>query len=206
MFKRIIGKLIGIIIIIFIINSAGVLLTGGGATGIASDTEVDMSLNEAIKEAIGNVNNVPKAQSRPDELRTLFKRILDKKIKEMETLSIRQKCSGGHYKDVAAMGIIVSELKNMRKLNLMNYLLSKRIAYVDSKAINHYLTLNFAMLERSVFEIGLIANTIRIQLDSMNDTKAENVKAKGMIREILDREEEILNHFFSYYEVFRTKE
>ena len=199
-------KLIGIIIVIFIVNSVGILLIGGGSAGIASTTEVDMSLNDAIKEAIGNVNNVPKAQSRPDELRTLFKRILAEKIKEMETLSMRQKCSGGYYKDVAAMKIIISELKNIRKLNLMNYLLAKRIAYVDSKAINHYLTLNFAMLERSVFEIGLIANTIRIQLDDMNDAKAKNVKAKGMIREILAMEEDIINHFFSYYEVFRTEE
>jgi hypothetical protein len=199
-------KLIGIIIIIFIINSAGVLLIGGGGEGIASTTEVDMSLNEAIKEAIGNVNNVPKAQSRPDELRTLFKRILGEKIKKMETLSMREKCSGGYYTDVMAMSIIISELKNIRKINLMNYLLAKRIAYVNSKAINHYLTLNFAMLERSVFEIGLIGNTIRDQLDRMEDAKTEDVKAKEMIREILDREGEILNHFFSYYEVFRTEE
>jgi hypothetical protein len=124
----------------------------------------------------------------------------------METLSIREKCSGSYYKDITAMSIIISELKNIRKIHLMNYLLAKRILYVHADAINHYLTLNFAMLERSVFEIGLTVNIIRVQLDYMNDAKAKDIKAKGMIREILDMEGEILNHFFSFYKVFKTKE
>ncbi len=192
MFKRIIG----IVIIVLII--------GGGGEGIATATE-DMSLKDAMKEAVGNVDNVPKVQSKADVLRTLFKRVLDDKVKKAETLSIREKCSGGHYKNMAAMSVIVSELKNMRKLNLMNYLLAKRILYVHTDAINHYLTLNFAMLERSVFEVGLTANIIRNQLDRIEDVKTEDVKAKGMIREILALEEEILNHFFSYYKVFRTE-
>lgn len=191
MFKRIIG----IVIIVLII--------GAGATGIASAKNIS---NVMMKEAIGNVDNIPNVQSKSDVLRTLFKRALDDKVKKAETLSLREKCSGGYYKSITAMSIIVSELKNIRKLNLMNYLLCKRILYMHPEAINHYLTLNFAMLERSVFEVGLIVNTIRNQLDNMEDAKTEDVKAKGMIEEILLIEEEILNHFFSYYEVFRTKE
>lgn len=197
-------KLIGIIIIIFIINSAGVLLLGGGSAGIAAEQEPVS--NVMVKEAVGNVDNVPKIQSEADVLRTLFKRALDDKVKKAETLSIREKCSGGYYKSITAMSIIVSELKNIRKLHLMNYLLAKRILYIHPDAIDRYLTLNFAMLERSVFEIFLTVDIIRNQLERMEDVKTKDVEAKKMIEEILDMEEEILNHFFSFYKVFRTEE
>ncbi len=196
-------KLIGIIIIIFIINSAGVLLVGGGPKSIAAEQEP--ASNVMVKEAIGYVENIPTVQSKADVLRTRFNLILIEKLKRAETLSIREKCSGGYYKNVAAMSIIISELKNMRKLHLMNYLLAKRILHIHPDAIIDYLTLNFAVLERSVFEIGLTINIIKNQLERMEDAKTKDVEAKKMIEEILAMEEDIIKHFLSFYEVFRSE-
>ena len=82
----------------------------------------------------------------------------------------------------------------------MNYMLCKRILYVHPEAVDHYLTINFAMLERSVFEIGLTVSIIKSQLE-----KVKNKKAVDLIKEILFIEEEILNYFFSFYEVFRSE-
>ncbi len=189
-------KLIGIIIVIFIINSAGVLLIGGGGEGIASTEESAESLDASIKEAVGIVDNVPRTQLKVDVLRTLFKRIL---VEEAAFDAFTLK-TVDDSRSVMAMAIIVSEFKNMRKLHLMNYLLCKRILYVHPNAVNHYLTMNFAILERSYFEIGLTISIIEGQLEYVKDKEAVE-----LCERILAIEPEIMEHFHSFYGVFRTK-
>ncbi len=191
-----IKKLIGIIVIIFIINSAGVLLIRGGTTGIAAVQESTEDLDASIKEAVGNVDNVPLAQSKVDELRTLFKRILAEEAASVEAFDN----SNSDCKSIMAMAIIDAEFKNIRKLLLMNYLLCKRILHVHPNAINHYLTMNFAMLERSIFEIKLTTGIIEGQLEYVKDREAIE-----LCKRMLALEGGIIEHLFSFYEVFRTE-
>jgi len=194
-------KLIGIIVIIFIINSAGVLFIGGGAAGVAADREPVRTIsNVMVIEAIGNVDNVPQVQSRADELRALFKRIL---AEEAATVKTFDGSSSNIYncKSIMAMAIITSEFKNLRKIHLMNYLLCKRILHVHPDAVNHYLTLNFMMLERSILEIDLTTRIIEDQLEYV-----KNGEAIELGRRILAAEKEIVNHLYSFYKVFESEQ
>ena len=180
MFKRIIG----ILIVVFMI--------GGGAAGITSATE-NMSLKNNIKEAIGNVNKVTMAQSEVDVLRELFRQVLAEE-RAARNLTI------GYCENIGAMAVIDAEIKNIRKIHLMNYMLCKRVLYVRPEAVNHYITINFAMLERSIYEIKLTADIIKNQLEYV-----KNEKAIELVEKILSLEEGIINHFYSFYKVFNSE-
>lgn len=193
-------KLIGIIIVIFIINSAGVLLIGGGSAGIAAEQEDGINSAVMIKTALVSLNKAPIVQSRADEYRTLFIRIMAKKYTDMKALSISEKCLPNYYKSMVAMAVINSELKNIRKINLMNYLLAERTRYVHPKAINQYLTLNFAMLKRSVYEIEITIGIIKDQARHV-----ESKEAVDLCKKMLALEEKIVEHFYSFYEVFKSE-